>query len=1073
MDIPVTQLPPGDPRLVEAIVGQLKSKGIFDQFRKECLADVDTKPAFQNLRLRVEGQVNKFLEKKTWKNDMNKNQLRDGVRKHVNNLGILDTGIDAIITQVVNPKIKPLILPYVEDTVYTFLQIDKPKRERKHSEPVISPVFKEEKEEEEVASRIVKEEEEELEELKIKPVETIEEVKPSLLPMETDVISSEEDDILARESPEASHKSDSSPEDVEVKRMDENAQDGFESCPQSQEVTPDCIVSNVERLHLSEDDSKSTLAAKAPLPLFEDQSLDSISSNSSGLTFSPHTEKGSPESKKSNENGVKSDESPRTDVRSTTSTPLVDEKPVDETSQSSLGSEPSKEFQSSHKSYPARGMQGDQDVSPPSLSALQSSGRSAKDGTSLMSVDEDSLESKESFSRMSMTSEKSEVEAKAKSEKSEGEITSSSEASDGDMKSKQDSMVSEERQHSDHASSHKSSKSKGDYRKRHDSHSRDRDREREKEKDSKHHKDKERKHSKSRDDHHSHRDKDKKHHRRDKDHDGDRERSRSHHHQSSSSHKESSGSSRSSGDKDKDRSSHHSSGKSSEGKNRSTHFSEKSDGKPSNKMETKSDEKSDGKSHKKEESKHDKKHHGTSDKKSDGKREKKSEERTDKKSDKKFEKKENSDGKQDKKSEVKTEEKENKAEDTAEDKEEQANNKSSKRKTGETINKSNKIGNESSSKYKKHDSNHNNDSKKHKRSHRHKDDTELYQNDKHKENQEHFNSEKTNGVCQNLNEDQSEDNGETRLDAHMLGLNGDNIIVADDEGNFMLLTYEDDSDSLSSTSQMLMKCDDSSVVEMQLEPEPEPEPEPEAEPEAEPEEKGSSNDFEGFENTNPDKRLADYLLTVETVPDEMDMEVSEWFDESDLHITLYGDRLDGKIPLNDFLKCVHQLGAVIRNEKGEIEDHCVKGVAPNVTEIKETLTYIGGKKRRLSNSSSISSSSSLTGSPKHKRTRRESSAASDSNQNFVENSVIVSGYALLTPEDDGNRTMSREYDLDYSRKIANYSPLSPASDSSADEGKAKNRGTAVESSDGIIKPPPKIDQKTEASWPNKETKFSV
>lgn len=40
---------------------------------------------------------------------------------------------------------------------------------------------------------------------------TAPEVKPSLLPMETDVISSEEDDILARESPESEHKSPPSP----------------------------------------------------------------------------------------------------------------------------------------------------------------------------------------------------------------------------------------------------------------------------------------------------------------------------------------------------------------------------------------------------------------------------------------------------------------------------------------------------------------------------------------------------------------------------------------------------------------------------------------------------------------------------------------------------------------------------------------------------------------------------------------------------------------------------------------------------------------------------------------------
>lgn len=32
-----------DPRIIDHIVGQVKSQGIFDQFRKECIADVDTK----------------------------------------------------------------------------------------------------------------------------------------------------------------------------------------------------------------------------------------------------------------------------------------------------------------------------------------------------------------------------------------------------------------------------------------------------------------------------------------------------------------------------------------------------------------------------------------------------------------------------------------------------------------------------------------------------------------------------------------------------------------------------------------------------------------------------------------------------------------------------------------------------------------------------------------------------------------------------------------------------------------------------------------------------------------------
>lgn len=122
----------GDQRLIDHIVGEVKSQGIFDQFRKECIADVDTKPAYQNLRTRVEGSVNSFLSKQVWKPDLNKNQLRETLRKHIHDAPYLDAGVERIVDQVVNPKVYSVFMPQIEDVVYKFLGIERPKTKEKN-----------------------------------------------------------------------------------------------------------------------------------------------------------------------------------------------------------------------------------------------------------------------------------------------------------------------------------------------------------------------------------------------------------------------------------------------------------------------------------------------------------------------------------------------------------------------------------------------------------------------------------------------------------------------------------------------------------------------------------------------------------------------------------------------------------------------------------------------------------------------------------------------------------------------------------------------------------------------------
>ncbi|XP_045464814.1 biorientation of chromosomes in cell division protein 1-like 1 [Harmonia axyridis] len=117
----------GDPKLVEQIMKELKSQGIFDQFRKRCISDVVEKPAYQNLKQSVEGSALSFLKGQTWNPKLNKNEVREKLRNHIHESDFVEAGIERIVDQVVSAKMNSIFLPKVDDVMYKFLGIDRPK----------------------------------------------------------------------------------------------------------------------------------------------------------------------------------------------------------------------------------------------------------------------------------------------------------------------------------------------------------------------------------------------------------------------------------------------------------------------------------------------------------------------------------------------------------------------------------------------------------------------------------------------------------------------------------------------------------------------------------------------------------------------------------------------------------------------------------------------------------------------------------------------------------------------------------------------------------------------------------
>ncbi|KAB0397403.1 hypothetical protein E2I00_008676, partial [Balaenoptera physalus] len=85
----------------------------------------ENQPAYQNLRQKVDNFVSTHLDKQEWNPTMNKNQLRNGLRQSVVQSGMLEAGVDRIISQVVDPKLNHIFRPQIERAIHEFLAAQK------------------------------------------------------------------------------------------------------------------------------------------------------------------------------------------------------------------------------------------------------------------------------------------------------------------------------------------------------------------------------------------------------------------------------------------------------------------------------------------------------------------------------------------------------------------------------------------------------------------------------------------------------------------------------------------------------------------------------------------------------------------------------------------------------------------------------------------------------------------------------------------------------------------------------------------------------------------------------------
>ncbi|CAI6367973.1 unnamed protein product [Macrosiphum euphorbiae] len=112
--------------VVFMLLETLKSNGTFDEIRRHCITDIDAKPTYQNWKQRIESNVNKFLSKQKYTPELNKNTVRERLRKHLldgRETQDIEEGADRILTQVLAPRSLSIFEPKIAVAVDEYLGI--------------------------------------------------------------------------------------------------------------------------------------------------------------------------------------------------------------------------------------------------------------------------------------------------------------------------------------------------------------------------------------------------------------------------------------------------------------------------------------------------------------------------------------------------------------------------------------------------------------------------------------------------------------------------------------------------------------------------------------------------------------------------------------------------------------------------------------------------------------------------------------------------------------------------------------------------------------------------------------